>query len=157
VSDPLREHLVALLSGHGAHISFEEAMTDFPSSLRGLKPAGAPHTAWQLLEHLRIAQCDILEFSRNPRHKSPDWPEGYWPATKGPPSEHAWDESVQKYKADLKAMQALVSDEKLDLYAPLPRGEGQTLLREALVLADHNSYHLGQIMYLRKQLVAAQE
>ena len=155
MSDPLRQHLVALLDGKGAHISFEEAVADFPGSLRGLKPPGAPHTAWQLLEHLRLAQWDILEFSRNPKHQSPAWPGGYWPATKAPPNEHAWDESVRKYNADLKAMQALIADEKNDLYDLLPHGDGQTLLREALVLADHDSYHLGQLMYLRKQLEAA--
>jgi hypothetical protein len=155
MSDPLRQHLVALLDGKGAHISFEGAVADFPASLRGLKPPGAPHTAWQLLEHLRLAQWDILEFSRNPKHQSPAWPGGYWPATKAPPNEHAWDESVRKYNADLKAMQALIADEKNDLYDLLPHGDGQTLLREALVLADHDSYHLGQLMYLRKQLEAA--
>lgn len=154
MSDPLRKHLHDLLKGEGAHIPFDEAIKDFPVKLRGVKPTGAPHTAWQLLEHLRIAQWDILEFSRDARHKSPKWPDGYWPVTEVPPTEHAWDESIRKYKDDLKSMQKLIGDEKHDLYAPLPHGEGQTLLREALILADHNSYHLGQLMYLRKQLAA---
>jgi hypothetical protein len=155
MSDRLREHLIALLDGKGAHIPFEEAVKHFPESLRGTKPPGAPHTAWQLLEHLRIAQWDILEFSRDAKHKSPKWPEGYWPATEAPPTKDAWQESIHKYKADLKSMQALIADQKHDLYARLPHGEGQTLLKEALVLADHNSYHLGQIMYLKKQLEAS--
>jgi hypothetical protein len=152
MSDPLRDHLRELLKGEGAHIPFEQAVADFPPALRGVKPPGAPHTAWQLLEHLRLAQWDILEFSRDPKHQSPPWPEGYWPASEAPPDEHAWDESIRKYQADLEAMQALIADEKHNLYARLPHGEGQTLLREALVLADHNSYHLGQIMYLRKTI-----
>jgi hypothetical protein len=153
MTDPLREHLIALLDGKGAHIPFEEAVKSFPEKLRGVKPPGAPHTAWQLLEHLRIAQWDILEFSRDAKHKSPKWPEGYWPATEAPPTKGAWQESIHKYEADLKSMQALIADQKHDLYARLPHGEGQTLLKEALVLADHNSYHLGQIMYLKKQLI----
>jgi hypothetical protein len=153
MSDPLREHLIGLLDGKGAHIPFAEAVKHFPEKLRAMKPAGAPHTAWQLLEHLRIAQWDILEFSRDAKHKSPKWPEGYWPATEAPPSKDAWQESIHKYEADLKSMQALIADPKHDLYACLPHGQGQTLLKEALVLADHNSYHLGQIMYLKKQLI----
>lgn len=154
MSDPLRQHLLALLGGKGAHVPFEEAVAKFPAALRGVKPPGAPHTAWQLLEHLRIAQWDILEFSRDPKHQSPAWPEGYWPASEAPPTKSAWDSSIRKFKADLKAMQALIADEKLDLYAKLPHGDGQTLLREALILADHNSYHVGQLMYLRKQLTS---
>lgn len=155
MSDSLREHLVALLDGKGAHIPFEEALASFPPQLRGVKPPGAPHSAWQLLEHLRIAQWDILEFSRDGKHQSPPWPQGYWPATEAPPAAGDWDESIRKYRADLESMQAYIADEKHDLFAKLPHGEGQTLLKEALVLADHNSYHLGQIVYLRKQLEAS--
>ena len=154
MSDPLRDHVVNLLEGKGAHAPFEESIADFPEMLRGTKPDGAPHTAWQLLEHLRIAQSDILEFSRDPNHKSPSWPEGYWPKTAAPPDARAWDESVAKIKTDLKSMQSLIADEKNDLFARIPHGDGQTLLREALVLADHNSYHIGQIVLVRKLLAA---
>lgn len=150
----LRKHVRDLLTGEGAHLSFDDATTDFPAELRGRKPAGSPHTAWQLLEHVRIAQWDILEFSRNPKHVSPEFPSGYWPKTEAPPDAKAWDHSVQAFGKDLKAMQELVSDPNMDMLARIPHGEGQTLLREALVLADHNAYHLGQIMLLRRQLGA---
>ncbi len=154
MTDPVRQHVVDLLAGKGAHAPFEDAIAKFPPALRGVKPEGAPYSAWQLLEHLRIAQWDILEFSRDPKHQSPPWPEGYWPGAAEPPDEHAWDASIKKYKADLKAMQALISEPKSDLYAPIPYGDGQTLLREALVLADHNSYHLGQLVLLSRLLGA---
>jgi hypothetical protein len=152
--DPLREHVVNLLSGNGAHVDFDQAVAGFPPDLQGKIIPGAPHTAWQLLEHLRIAQWDILEFSRNPKHVSPAWPEGYWPKTAAPPDNDAWDNSVRQFRQDLDAMCKLVSDPGKDLLARIPHGEGQTLLREALVLADHNSYHLGQLVFLRKTLGA---
>jgi hypothetical protein len=148
----LREHLVALLRGGEAHIQFADALADFPSDKRGAFAAGLPHTAWQLLEHARIAQWDILEFSRNPKHVSPDFPEGYWPKTPGPPDGAAWNKSVKVFQRDLQAMVALISNIRVDLHAPLPWGGGQTLLREALVLADHNAYHLGQLVDLRRAL-----
>jgi hypothetical protein len=150
--DALRQHLLNLLAGKGAHVEFEEAIAGFPPELRGQRPAAAPHTAWQLLEHLRIAQWDILEFSRNPDHFSPEWPHGYWPETDAPPNAHAWDDSVRRFGEDLQAMSKLISDPRADLFARIPHGDGQTLLREALVLADHNSYHLGQLVFLRKLL-----
>jgi hypothetical protein len=149
--DALREHILNLLSGKGAHIDFEEAVADFPPEFHGKRIASAPHSAWQLLEHLRIAQWDILEFSRNPKHASPQWPDGYWPEAK-PPTPDAWDKSVRQYKNDLDSMRKLISDPASDLFARIPHGEGQTLLREALVLAGHNSYHLGQLVFLRKLL-----
>jgi hypothetical protein len=148
----LREHLLQLLSGSWAHIEFDQAVDEFPVAIRGSKAQGLPHTAWQLLEHLRIAQWDILEFTRNPKHVSPEWPTGYWPATEAPPDASAWDESVKKFKADLQAMKRLVKDAATDLFSPLPHGTGQTVLREAMLLADHNSYHLGQLMLVRKTL-----
>lgn len=151
-SNVLREHLLNLLKGVGAHADFNTAIADFPPDLRGTKPAGAPHTAWQLLEHLRIAQWDILEFSRDSKHVSPEWPHGYWPETEAPPDAKAWDESVRRFQRDLKLMQALVVDEDNDLFAPIPHGTGQTLLREALLLADHNAYHIGQLVLLRRLL-----
>jgi DinB superfamily len=148
----LRKHLVALLRGGEAHIQFADALADFPPDKRGAFAAGLPHTGWQLLEHTRIAQWDMLEFSRNPQHVSPDFPEGYWPKTPGPPDGAAWNKSVKVFQRDLQAMVALISNIRVDLHAPLPWGGGQTLLREAFVLADHNAYHLGQLVDLRRAL-----
>ncbi|HXE90851.1 MAG TPA: DinB family protein [Terriglobales bacterium] len=148
----LRQHLYDLLRGGHAHLPFDEAIARFPARLRGVKAKGAPHTAWQLLEHLRIAQWDILEFSRNRKHVSPKFPEGYWPATAAPPSGAAWNRSVAAFRRDLKAMQALVRNPRTDLFARIPWGDGQTLLREALLVADHNAYHLGQLVLLRRLL-----
>ncbi len=153
-SDALRQHLLDLLRGKNAHADFDAAVADFPSRLRGVKPAGAPHTAWQLLEHMRIAQWDILEFSRNGKHKSPAWPEGYWPKTEAPPTAASWNNSLRSFRADLKAMAKLIGDKKTDLYAKIPHGDGQTILREALLVADHNAYHLGQLLLLRRLLGA---
>jgi hypothetical protein len=120
--------------------------------LRGVKPEGAPHTPWQLLEHIRIAQWDILEFSKSGKHKSPKWPDEYWPKTAAPPTDKAWDKSVKQVMADLDAICDLVRDPKHDLTAQLPHGDGQTLLREVLLVADHNSYHLGQLVMVRRIL-----
>ena len=150
--DPLRKHLVDLLRMKGAHLSFEETVERFPVELRGIKPKGAPHTPWQLLEHMRIAQWDILDFSRNPDYKEMKFPDDYWPKTEGPPDGAAWDESIQQFQQDLKAMEKLISDPHVDLTARLPHGTGQTLLREALLVADHNAYHLGQLVMVRKML-----
>lgn len=150
----LREHLVKLLKGGEAHLMFDDAVKGFPVELRGVTPSGAEHSAWQLLEHLRLAQWDIVDFSVNPDYKEREWPKEYWPETAAPPGDAAWDESVRAYRKDLEAMCALVSDEKTDLFAKIPHGTGQTILREALVLADHNSYHLGQIVLLRRLLGA---
>ena len=152
--DTLRDHLVYLLSGGGAHVSLEQALADFPRELRGAKPDGLPFTAWRLLEHLRIAQWDILEFSRNPQHVSPEFPQGYWPEGDAPPEDAAWEKSVKAFQADLRAMQRLVKNPSTDLPARIPHGTGQTILREALLLADHNSYHLGQLVLLRRLLGA---
>ncbi|QOY90530.1 DinB family protein [Paludibaculum fermentans] len=148
----LRAHLDNLLRMEGAHLSFEDALADFPSALRGVKPPGAPHSAWELLEHLRLAQEDILDFSRNPAYVDRTFPDDYWPASAEPPSDEAWQRSVSQFQQDLAEMRALIADAAHDLYAPLPHGTGQTLLREALLVADHNSYHLGQLVFLRKLL-----
>ena len=146
----VREHVLYLLGGGGAHVDFDAAMGDWPVQLAAAKVANFPHTAWMLLEHMRIAQWDILEFSRNPRHKSPCWPEGYWPESESPPSEQAWKSAMAEFKKDLRAVQQLVANPRTDLYAKLPWGDGQTVLREALLVADHNAYHLGQLVMLRK-------
>ena len=148
----LREHLINLLTGSHAHADFEAAIRNFPAELRGKRPDGADHSPWQLVEHLRIAQWDILEFSRDAKHVSPDWPGGYWPANPEPPDEKAWDKSVRAFRKDLKTFCALISDPATDLYAKIPHGDGQTILREALLIADHNAYHVGQIVLVRKML-----
>ncbi len=152
----LRKHLLELLRGGSAHLQFEAALADFPRKLRGVKPAGLDFTAWRLLEHMRIAQWDILKFSRNPKHVSPEFPAGYWPQTDAPPNAAAWEKSVAGFRADLKAMQRLVEDPATDLFAPIPHGEGQTILREAMLVVDHNAYHLGQLVMLRRLLGAWQ-
>jgi DinB superfamily len=148
----LRKHLASLLNMKGAHVNLAAAVADFPAAMRGAKPQGAPHTAWQLLEHMRLAQEDILDFSRNPQYREKKFPDDYWPANEAPPGEDAWDKSILQFQKDLKEMQDLLADTKHDLLAKIPHGSGQTLLREALVLADHNSYHLGQLVFLRKIL-----
>ena len=150
----LREHLLYLLKGGGAHLNFEQTIADLPAELRDRRPPEAAHTVWQLLEHMRIAQWDILEFSRNPQHVSPDWPSGYWPAPGISPDQKAWEASVEAFRRDLRATEKLVADPSTDLFARIPHGDGQTILREALLVADHNAYHLGQIVQLRRLLGA---
>jgi hypothetical protein len=148
----LRQHVVKLLKGRDAHADFEAAIKDFPVELRGKTPKGAEHSAWELLEHLRIAQWDILDFSRNPEYKAREWPREYWPETQAPPNASAWTKSVKAFQKDLQTMCDLVVDEKTDLFAKIPHGDGQTILREALVAADHNAYHLGEMVLLRRLL-----
>jgi hypothetical protein len=152
----LRDHLLYLLTDGGAHLSFEAAVKGLPPDLRGRRPKGAEHSPWELVEHMRIAQWDILEFTRNPKHKSPEFPKGYWPAAQAQPDEKEWEKSVKAFRADLKAMTELVADESTDLFARIPHGEGQTVLREALLMADHNAYHLGQLVLVRRLLGAWQ-
>ena len=150
----LRQHLVNLLRGRGAHVDFEKAMAGLPAALRGARHVKLPFTPWRLLEHMRIAQWDILEFCRDAKHVSPDWPEGYWPAGDGPADAAAWDASVAAFRRDLAQMEALVKNPRTNLYTRIPHGTGQTILREALLVADHNSYHLGQMVLLRRLLGA---
>jgi hypothetical protein len=154
--DPLRAHLLELLRGGHAHLTFDDAVRDMPPDLRGKAPRGAPYTAWQLVEHMRIAQDDILRFSRNQdgTYESPEWPDDYWPKTKGPRDDAEWEASLTAFRADRKAMEALVSDPAQDLFAPFTWGDGQTLLREAMLVADHTAYHLGQLVLLRRTLGA---
>jgi hypothetical protein len=148
----LREHVLYLLGGGGAHIDFESAVKDFPFEVVNRKADGLPYTPWQVLEHMRIAQWDILEFSRSASHVSPPWPEGYWPAKDAEADEAAWSRSLESFRADLEAMKALVSDPATDLFKPIEHGEGQTILREALLVADHNAYHLGVLVTLKRLL-----
>jgi DinB superfamily len=148
----LRDHLLELLRGGSAHADSVTALKSFPVELRGKKPEGAPYSAWQLLEHLRIAQHDILEFCVNSHYLAPKWPDEYWPKAESPASEEEWDASVKGFHADLREVEKLVQEEPGNLYAKIPWGE--TILREILLVADHNAYHLGQLVLLRKLLDA---
>jgi hypothetical protein len=150
----LREQVIDLLDGGGAHARFDDAVKNMPESLRGVKPQGLPHTAWMVLEHLRMAQRDILEFSTNAKYKAPKWPDDYWPKTEAPLGAAAWNKSIQQFRKDSKALQDLVENPKTDLFARIPWGDGQTILREALLVADHNAYHLGQLIDVRRILGA---
>jgi hypothetical protein len=153
----LREAVLTLLRGGRAHVSFEKAVAKLPEDLRGKKPRGAPYTPWQQLEHMRIAQWDILEYVRNPRHVSPEWPAGYWPKA-APPTRTAWAQSVKAFQADSQALLDLAADRSTDLLARVPHDpEGPTILHELLLVADHNAYHLGQLILLRRLLGAWQE
>ena len=148
----LRDHLVYLLRGGGAHVSFDNFIADFPTELCGRKINGLPYTPWQVVEHMRIAQSDILEFSRDAAHKSPEFPDGYWPKESG--KAELWAETVARFRADLSQMEDLVASPNIDLYARIPHGEGQTILREALLVADHNAYHLGALLIMGRILKA---
>jgi|ERR1700722_1151478 len=150
----LRQQLVELIAGGEAHAKFEDVVKNLPAKLRGARPANFPHSPWMILEHLRLAQLDILEFSRNSRHISPPWPSGYWPKKEAPPNAAAWNKSIQQFRRDRKAMQSLVTNRKTDLFAKIPWGDGQTILREALLVADHNAYHLAQLVDVRRMLGA---
>lgn len=146
----LRQHLLELLAGKSAHIDLETVLNKFPVELINARIENAPHTAWELLEHLRIAQRDILEFSHDANHISPDFPAGYWKKSEGTPED--WRDSTRQVLEDLQAMRDLITNEKTDLFAEIPHGQGQTVLREALLITDHNAYHLGQIAFIMRTL-----
>lgn len=148
----LREQLSRALDWGEAHVDWKKAVKGVPTKEQGKRPKGSPHSPWELLEHLRIATWDILEFSRDRKHKSPDWPSGYWPTKPEPPNASAWQRSVKALEHDLDQMRQLVNDPQIDLLAPIPGGSGQTVLREALLIADHNAYHLGQLVLVRRLL-----
>ena len=148
----LREHVVNFLSGGGAHVDWKTTFRGIPPKLRGVRPSGLPFSIWELLEHMRIAQWDILEFSRDAKHVSPAWPAGYWPAAQEPPNPKAWDKSLKSFAQNLATMKKLVASPKTELFAKIPHGTGQTILREALLVADHNAYHLGQVLTVRRIL-----
>ena len=150
----LREHLTYLLVVGGAHLDFNAAVADLPAALRGIRPSGLPHTPWELLEYMRIAQSDILEFIRKPKHVSPPWPAGYWPTSQAPPEDIAWDKSVKAFRADLATIRRMIKNPKINLHARIPHGTGQTVLREVLLVADHTAYHLGQMVLVRRLLGA---
>jgi hypothetical protein len=146
----IREHLLELLEGKSAHIGLEKALREFPTDKINVRPENVPHTAWELLEHIRIAQWDIVEFSYNPNHVSPKFPDGYWNKAEGTPED--WQRSCEQILRDLQTMRDLIADEKTDLLARIAHGDAQTIFREAMLLADHNAYHLGQIMFLMRTL-----
>jgi hypothetical protein len=150
--EALRNHVIDLLKSGHAHADLESVIKGWKPELRGTRVAGFNHTAWQLLEHLRIAQWDMLGFSKSADHVSPTYPDGYWPDGGAPPDEAAWDGSVAQFVRDQGEMQRLVLDTSIDLFERIPHGDGQTVLKEALTLADHNAYHIGQLMVLRKHL-----
>lgn len=151
----LREHLLYLLGGGGAHVDFESVVKDFPMEIINSKAEHVPYTPWHVLEHMRIAQWDILEFSRDASHVSPPWPEGYWPAKDAEADEAAWSRSVEDFRKDLEAMKRLVEDPQTELFARIEHGTGQTILREALLVADHNAYHLGVLVTLKRLLAGS--
>jgi uncharacterized damage-inducible protein DinB len=153
-SAALRAQLRRILSWQDAHVGFEKSVEGLSPKLRGVRVAGFPHSAWELLEHLRITQRDILDFCRNPGYTEMAWPDDYWPKSAEPPSERAWDDSIATFRDDRAALEALAADESIDLFATIPHGDGQTYLRELLLVADHNAYHLGQLVAVRQQLGA---
>jgi len=154
-SKTLRKQLVEAMSGRESHLDFNSALKDFPEASRGVKPRGAPHTAWQLLEHMRLAQRDILDFSREEgaNYEAKKWPDDYWPKEEAPPDPAAWDACIAAFRKDQQQLGRLIEDLQRDPFKPFSHGEGQTLLREALLVATHNSYHLGQLVFLKKTLL----
>ena len=150
----LREQIAEALSWHAAHATFDDAVAELPAELRGCRPTGFPHSPWELLEHLRLAQHDLLDFCRNPAYASPSWPEGYWPTSAVPPGPRAWDESVQRYQDDRRALEQLARDPSIKLDDRIPHGEGQTYARELLLAIDHAAYHIGQLVAVRQALGA---
>jgi uncharacterized damage-inducible protein DinB len=150
----LRAQLARLLDWEDAHLSFDAAVEGVPPKLRGAAPAGLPYSPWQLIEHLRLTQHDILDFCRNPNYRELHWPDDYWPASAAPPKPADWDESIAQFRHDRAALQSLASDSKIDLFARIPHGSGQTYLRELLLVADHSAYHVGQLVTVRRALGA---
>ena len=153
--DSLRKHVLYLLRGGSAHMSFDEFVNSFPADLCNRQVEGLPYTPWQVLEHMRLAQWDILEFSRDPDHLSPEFPKGYWPNPDDPGTPALWQKTIEEFRKDLQEMEALVENPATDLHAKIPHGEGQTILREALLTADHNAYHLGALTVMARILKAS--
>ena len=148
--DSIRKHVLYLLRGGGAHLSFDDLVGSFPADLCNRHIDGLPYTPWQVLEHMRLAQWDILEFSRDADHVSPEFPKGYWPKQDEPGTPALWQQTIDAFRNDLEQMQALVEDPATDLHAKIPHGDGQTILREALLIADHNAYHLGVLAVMAR-------
>lgn len=153
MSDPsLRELLIRVLDWQDAHVRFDAAVEGIPPQLRGVQPEGLPYSAWQLVEHMRFTQRDILDFCRRSSYREPHWPEDYWPEGAQPESDGAWEASIAGFRADREALEALAADPDLDLFARIPHGTGQTYIRELLLVADHNAYHVGQLVLVRRLL-----
>jgi hypothetical protein len=150
----VREQLQRVLEWEDAHAGFDTAVAGIPAEARGKRPAGLPHSPWELLEHLRRTQQDILEFCVNPKYEERTWPDDYWPESPAPPSAKAWDESVKQFREDRKSLQKLAADTSIDLGAKIPHGSGQTYLRELVLVADHSSYHIGELVLTRRALGA---
>ena len=148
----IRDYLVRYLDWHEAHAHWRNVFKGIPPKAQGTRPKGGPHSPWEILEHMRLAQYDILDFSRNPDYAEKDWPADYWPKKPAPPSPEAWEKSVTTFEKDLKDLQKLVADPRTDLEKSLPHGSGQTIMREALLVADHNAYHLGELVLVRRLL-----
>jgi uncharacterized damage-inducible protein DinB len=153
-SAALRAQLRRILSWQDAHVGFEKTVEGLAAKLRGVRVEGFPHSAWELLEHMRLTQYDILDFCQNPKYEERDWPADYWPKSPEPPSDRAWDDSIARFREDRAALEALAMDESIDLFAKIPHGTGQTYVREILLVADHNAYHIGQLVAVRRQLGA---
>ena len=149
----LKKHLSTLVSGKGAHADFDTAVKGISSDHYGAEVKGLPYTLWQIVEHMRLSQNDILDYMRNPDYKERSWPEGYWPKEGKPPKKDSWDQSVKSIKKDLREVKTIIENPKTDLFAQVPHGEkGHTILREVLLIADHNAYHVGQIIVIRRLL-----
>jgi uncharacterized damage-inducible protein DinB len=153
-TDPLRQQLVRYLNSSEAHASTDVALSKLAPDLRSKRPAALEHSPWELLEHIRITQHDILDFCRNPKYKEREWPKDYWPKSAAPPHADSWDASVKSYHDDLAALDAIAGDSSIDLFARIPHGDGQTYLRELLLVVDHTSYHVGQLVLIRQMLGA---
>ena len=151
-NDSLREQLIKLLDWQDAHVNFDAAVEGIPPAFQGVRPEGLPYSPWELLEHMRLTQNDILNFCRDSSYKAPNWPDEYWPKATSPPTPNDWQESINTFRADRKSLQNLAADPALDLYAKIPHGEGQTYLREVLLAADHSAYHLGELIAVRRLL-----
>jgi uncharacterized damage-inducible protein DinB len=152
IDESFREHVRRLLDWEDAHVGFDAAVADVPSHMRGTVPPGLSHSLWQLVEHIRITQYDILDFCRNPDYEEMTWPDDYWPRAPAPPSEAAWEDSLSRVRADRAALQQLAGDRSIDLGSRIPHGSGQTYLRELLLVADHAAYHVGQVVFVRQLL-----
>lgn len=148
----LRAHLTRLLEWHDAHADFDQVVAGVPAQMQGVRPEGLPYSLWELLEHMRLAQADILDFCRNPQYRQPAWPADYWPPTQAPPTPDAWEQSVATFRAERQALMEMAADPELDLLADIEHGEGQTYLREILLVADHGAYHLGEMVAVRRLL-----
>ncbi len=154
MSDRIRAHIVKLLGWEEAHVGFDAAVANLAEPLRGKRVVGFPHSVWELVEHLRLAQRDLLDFCRDPHYRAPKWPDDYWLSAAAPPDAAAWDASLAAFRADREALKAFAADPALDLTARIPHGTGQTYLRSILLVADHNAYHIGQVVAVRQQLGA---